>query len=406
LRAPRRSLSSVCFLLLLAVSAFAQPRNFALKSGERVVFFGDSITQQRLYTSYVQQFVITRYPDLNVTFINSGWGGDTVNGNPCVPCGGVGALARIERDVIAYKPTVVTLLFGMNDGLYKDFDPDLMKTYTDGLSQIIAIIKRETHARIYVMTPTVYDAEAKTTWSHTDKYNEVLDRYSEAAKEVARREGLPVIDLHTATTAALANARKIDKSYTFFGQGDGVHPKPEGHAVMAAEIINAWGGHPDRPGIADQIWSTASHEHRFDYTGPVPWLSFKLSETIEKADPMLAQLANSTFTLAPPKGQYLVAVDGSPAGTFTADQIMKVGVPLGASEAAQKQSADVAKAVRDKEDLEYMRWRTLATFADLRSSSAAQADVQKMTDEQFAVAREKAGPHKYVIVLTNQEITK
>src|SRR5437016_13628366 len=104
---------------LLCVSAFAQSNDFALKPGDRVVFFGDSITEQRLYTSYVQQFVISRYPDLNITFINSGWTGDTVNGNPCVPCAGVGALARIERDVVAYKPTVVTLLFGMNDGLYK-----------------------------------------------------------------------------------------------------------------------------------------------------------------------------------------------------------------------------------------------------------------------------------------------
>src|SRR5256885_5216760 len=139
-----RRLLRIAVAICVCVSAFAQSHEFALKSGDRVVFFGDSITEQRLYTSYVQQFVISHYPALNVTFINSGWGGDTVNSNPCVPCAGVGALARIERDVVAHKPTVVTLLFGMNDGLYKDFDPDVMKAYTDGLSQIIAILKRET----------------------------------------------------------------------------------------------------------------------------------------------------------------------------------------------------------------------------------------------------------------------
>src|SRR4051812_9835120 len=264
-------------VLLLCAPTSGQKNDFALKSGDRVVFFGDSITEQRLYTSYVQQFVISRYPDLNVTFINSGWTGDTVNGNPCVPCAGVGALARIERDVVAYKPTVVTLLFGMNDGLYKDFDPDLLKTYTDGLSQIIAIIKRKTKARIYVMTPTVYDAEMKTTWSHTDKYNEVLDRYSEAAKEVARREGLPVIDLHTATTTALTNARKLDESYTFFKPGDGVHPSAEGHAVMAAEIVRAWGGHAESLNSADQVWSTTSLKNSFEVRAPLPWPPVTLS---------------------------------------------------------------------------------------------------------------------------------
>ena len=287
------------------------------KPGDRVVFFGDSITEQNLYTAYVQQFVISRYPDLNVTFINSGWTGDAVNSNPCVPCAGVGALARIERDVVAYKPTVVTLLFGMNDGLYKDFDPEVMKVYTDGLSQIIAILKRETKARIYVMTPTVYDAEMKTTWSHTDKYNEVLDRYSEAAKEIARRENLPVIDLHTATTVALTNARKLDKSYTFFGAGDGVHPKPEGHAVMAAEIINAWGGRATNIGIADQLWVSGTSEHRFEAVAPLPWPSFKLSDTIQRADPMVAQLGGITFTLGSvPSGKYSVSVGGTSCGRF------------------------------------------------------------------------------------------
>jgi lysophospholipase L1-like esterase len=394
----------IASLVLLAVAAVAQSKDFALKSGDRVVFFGDSITEQRLYTSYVQQFVISRYPDLNVTFINSGWTGDTVNGNPCVPCAGVGALARIERDMIAYKPTVVTLLFGMNDGLYKDFDPDLLKTYTDGLSQIIAIIKRETHARIYVMTPTVYDAEMKTTWSHTDNYNAVLDRYSEAAKEIARREGLPVIDLHTATTLALTNARKIDKSYTFFSLGDGVHPKAEGHAVMAAEIINAWGGHPARPTITDQIWSNSSREHTFEITAPLPWPAFKLSNTIENADPLVSQIGEVSFTLGTvPAGMYAVTVDGTSVGSFTSDQIMKTGIALGVSRPAQKESADVAKAVRDKEDLEFMRWRTLAKFANLGSTAAAQADVQKMTEEQFAVAREKAKFQKYEITLIRQE---
>src|SRR5437899_7622035 len=146
-----KNLLNIALLVVIFVSgAAAQKSEFALKSGDRVVFFGDSITEQRLYTSYVQQFVLSRYPQVGgaIVFINSGWGGDTVSANPCVPCAGVGALARIDRDVIAHKPTVVTLLFGMNDGLYKDFDPAVMKVYTDGLSEIIRIIKARTHARI------------------------------------------------------------------------------------------------------------------------------------------------------------------------------------------------------------------------------------------------------------------
>src|SRR5215469_14646306 len=71
---------------------------FALKDGDRVVFYGDSITEQRLYTTYVEHYCTTHYPDRRITFINTGWGGDKVTANDCQPCAGVGGLARIKRD--------------------------------------------------------------------------------------------------------------------------------------------------------------------------------------------------------------------------------------------------------------------------------------------------------------------
>src|SRR5262249_25719783 len=110
---------------------------FALKDGDRVVFYGDSITEQRLYTTYVEHYCTTRYPDRRITFINTGWGGDKVTGNDCQPCAGVGGLARIKRDLLDHHPTVVTLLFGMNDGQYQDFNAATMKVYEDGLRAII-----------------------------------------------------------------------------------------------------------------------------------------------------------------------------------------------------------------------------------------------------------------------------
>ena len=42
--------------------------DFHLKNGDRVVFYGDSITEQRLYTTFVETFVVTRFPATQVTF--------------------------------------------------------------------------------------------------------------------------------------------------------------------------------------------------------------------------------------------------------------------------------------------------------------------------------------------------
>src|SRR6516165_8120674 len=112
--------------LLLAAPAFAD-ESFYLKNGDRVVFYGDSITEQRLYTTFVETFVVTRFPNLKVTFVHSGWGGDRVNG------GGGGPIdRRLWRDVFAYKPTVVTVMLGMNDASYRAFDGKIFDTYAKG----------------------------------------------------------------------------------------------------------------------------------------------------------------------------------------------------------------------------------------------------------------------------------
>jgi hypothetical protein len=69
---------SLALALALSAGLFAQ--DFALKSGDRVVFYGDSITDQRLYTVLTETFVHTRYPKLDVSFVHSGVGGDRVTG--------------------------------------------------------------------------------------------------------------------------------------------------------------------------------------------------------------------------------------------------------------------------------------------------------------------------------------
>src|SRR3954463_13859667 len=102
---PRARLAA-CLLCLPPVFAppvvAADEEPFYLKDGDRVVFYGDSITDQRLYTTYVETYVVTRFPKADITFVHSGWGGDRVGG------GGGGRIdKRLKRDVFAYKPTVM-----------------------------------------------------------------------------------------------------------------------------------------------------------------------------------------------------------------------------------------------------------------------------------------------------------
>ncbi len=301
--------------------------SFALRDGDRVVFFGDSITEQRLYTTYVEHYVATRFPDRKITFLNSGWGGDQTSTNECEACHGVGALARIDRDVIAKKPTVVTLLFGMNDGKYRDFDPAVLKEYEDGMSEIIKRLKAGTKARIYVMTPTVYDASRHTSWSHTDKYNHVLDRFSDAAKQIAARENLPVIDLHASTVDALTRAKATQADYTF--APDGVHPSEDGQLVMAAEILRAWGAPANGSGVAVAAPTGSGTTVTLTVVAPLPWPAPQPSARLDSVWPEIDALGAVTASISGlPTGSYALAVDGDDAGTFSADQLA-TGVEIG-----------------------------------------------------------------------------
>jgi len=61
---------------VLAGSGPAQ-NGFYLHDGDRVLFYGDSITDQRLYTTFVETYAVTRFPGEHFTFVHSGWGSDS-----------------------------------------------------------------------------------------------------------------------------------------------------------------------------------------------------------------------------------------------------------------------------------------------------------------------------------------
>jgi len=376
------------------------PAEFALKDGDRVVFYGDSITEQRLYTTYVEHYVLTRYPNRRVTFINTGWGGDKVTSNECIPCAGVGGLARIERDVIAHRPTVITLLFGMNDGRYRDFDAATAKVYEDGLTAIIRELQTKTKARIYVMTPTVYDGTRHTSWSHTDRYNDVLDRYSESVKQLATRAGLPVIDLHTVTAETLNRAKQQDAAYTFLN--DGVHPEADGQLVMAAEILRAWGAPANGEVITRQASVAADIPVTLSIPAPLPWPDPQPSIKLRGVRPEIIDLGRVSLRITGlASGLYTVSVDGGSALEQTADSLHQ-GITLNSlSLKADDASNAVVKLIRKRADLFYARWRQIELpFADYKATATAVSSLDVLITEMAQRARSLAAPHTYQIVIS------
>ena len=69
--------SMVAVTLLVCSQGLAVDTGFFFHKGDNVVFLGDSITEQKLYTTYIEAYTLTRFPSQEFVFRNVGWGGDT-----------------------------------------------------------------------------------------------------------------------------------------------------------------------------------------------------------------------------------------------------------------------------------------------------------------------------------------
>lgn len=198
-----------------------------LKPNDRVVFLGDSITAQNLYTKYIENYYTAFHPGMPLEFINAGVGGDQSGW----------AVKRVEKDVLAHRPTVVTICFGMNDAGYRPtVNKEALEKFKDGLVKIINALRENSDARIVLLTTTCVDEKVRP---ELKGYNRTLSRFVLETEKIGKSEGLAVINLYRPMKTALAKGQAANPAYTLVP--DGVHPNEAGHLVMAETILRAWG---------------------------------------------------------------------------------------------------------------------------------------------------------------------
>lgn len=250
----RSLLHYTCAGLLLAllsggVVMFAQPappaaRQFALKDGETVVFYGDSITAQRLYTRFVEEFVLTRYPNLHITFINAGVPGDKVDG------GYAGKMAeRVHRDVEPFHPGMITVMLGMNDGWWGTKSPEVDAYFKKGYGELLdALRKAAPDATLTLICPTPYDEITHGT--EFPLYSQVIDDLANDVSSIAKERQLSgdgnilLADFHQPLIDELTSAKAQSPDLATLIVPDRIHPSEAGHWVMAAQLVSTWGIDP------------------------------------------------------------------------------------------------------------------------------------------------------------------
>ena len=203
-----------------------------LKPDDYVAIIGDSITEQRLYSLYMEDYLLMCQPAPNLRTTQFGWGGET----------SWGFSGRMEHDMLRFHPTVATTCFGMNDGGYSPMSPDKANHYREAQTQIVEKCKKAGVRVIVVGSPGCVDADTfKHDANMAPMYNKTLSEERDIAREVAQAQGVLFADVITPMIEVMSKAKeKYGKSYHLAG-GDGVHPDRNGHLVMAYAFLKALG---------------------------------------------------------------------------------------------------------------------------------------------------------------------
>jgi fructan beta-fructosidase len=209
------------------------------QSGDRWCVLGDSITHAGFYHRYVELFYLTRFPSLQLDVINCGIAGDTATG----------AEKRLPWDCLNAKPSVVTVMFGMNDvkrDLYAPTatGPDIEQQRASAAAIYDKIMRRlvktlrDSGAKVVCVLPSPYDDTGDLPTPNLPGCNAALTGLGKRVQAIAQEFQLPIVDFNSPLVSINADKQKLDPHFTIIGP-DRVHPKEPGHLIMAAQFLKA-----------------------------------------------------------------------------------------------------------------------------------------------------------------------
>ena len=219
-------------LALLLLAAAAAPLIAAdaelppLKKGDRIVFLGDSITQAGVgskgYVTLVKNQLAEKHKDLEIEVIGAGISGNKV----------LDLQRRLDKDVLARKPTLVVVYIGINDVWHGEKDPARgtpKDKFEGGLKEIVKKIQ-DAGARVVLCTPTVIGEKKE------NKLDPLLDEYADLSRGVAKETGSPLCDLRKAFRDHLAKTNADDKEKGVL-TSDRVHLNEAGNKLVADTVL-------------------------------------------------------------------------------------------------------------------------------------------------------------------------
>ncbi|WP_407389414.1 SGNH/GDSL hydrolase family protein [Carnobacterium jeotgali] len=203
-----------------------------LNKKDRILFIGDSVTDGdrdrttasalgQGYPLIIAKTLTKHYPELELTFFNRGIGGDKLSD----------MAARWREDCLVLKPTIVSILIGINDtwhtvGQEQFGRIEQLQRFEQQYRSLLESLQKELKCQIVLMEPFVLPyPKDREAWRRD------LDPRIQVVRKLANEFQADLIPLD-----GILNTIGIKKNYAYLTGEDGVHPTPAGHGTIA----NAW----------------------------------------------------------------------------------------------------------------------------------------------------------------------
>lgn len=220
----------ICAAFMIAGLEAAEP--IKLQKDERIVFLGDSITQAGVgpngYVTLIGKALAEKRKDLGIEVIGAGISGNKV---PDLQ-------RRLEKDVIAKRPTLVVIYIGINDVWHGETDPSKgtsPEKFEAGLKEVVSACQKA-GARVMLCTPTVIGEKR----DGMNKLDANLDEYAALSRRVAQERDAVLCDLRKAFVDHL-KAKNAENQEKGILTTDRVHLNDAGNRLVADTMLATLG---------------------------------------------------------------------------------------------------------------------------------------------------------------------
>jgi lysophospholipase L1-like esterase len=197
---------------------------FRQKPPQKIVFFGDSITQAAVgKTGYITRIdsINKSKKGRNYELIGAGISGNRVED----------LYKRLDRDVLSKNPDAVVIWIGVNDVWHKKFVTDSNKQQFSHYYSALLTKLQERNIRAIICTPGVI-GEKKAGANDMDP---AINECADSIRAIARRFHCPLVDLRKQFLSYIHHYNSSNQKSGIL-TSDGVHLNPTGNLFVAEQM--------------------------------------------------------------------------------------------------------------------------------------------------------------------------